>query len=462
MDAEQSPPPYHQHNWLWNSSSLHEGISSPITAQILDFCDDGDIFSETLRNSEVSSCSGGGGGAGSGSAGICCYDDISLPSDFSPFTSMDASALSALLDSQPQPEPEPDIVLSGSYPSMQPTPLPLAAVYHASSYLSNSQDHFDATALSNINNPLNGYSSYSSDPLLSLSAAPPQLAPPSLPSVFDDDCMLSLSSYMGLDSSPASTSCSFMAPTIGGALYAGSMGGTASGEGLGFYPGSMVVGAESVMATQEVVVDYQGESGGCGGGMGFYAADSMTHQRIYGTSGDLQVSGDHPHLVNGCGSPTPLASDVASLDESTFKVGRLSVEERKEKIHRYMKKRNERNFTKKIKYACRKTLADSRPRVRGRFAKNDEFGEAMKPNSIHHDQDDEEEESQLCFSGKELGDAKYSSIVTVSLSLPIDAKTFAAVSAFYYGVDVAITPFNVAPLRIAAELLEMAEDETSG
>lgn len=31
-----------------------------------------------------------------------------------------------------------------------------------------------------------------------------------------------------------------------------------------------------------------------------------------------------------------------------------------------------------MKYACRKTLADSRPRVRGRFAKNDEFEEPMR------------------------------------------------------------------------------------
>ncbi|KAL3851041.1 hypothetical protein ACJIZ3_012923 [Penstemon smallii] len=54
-----------------------------------------------------------------------------------------------------------------------------------------------------------------------------------------------------------------------------------------------------------------------------------------------------------------------------FKVGRYSVEERKERILRYLKKRNQRNFNKTIKYACRKTLADKRVRIRGRFAKND-------------------------------------------------------------------------------------------
>lgn len=39
----------------------------------------------------------------------------------------------------------------------------------------------------------------------------------------------------------------------------------------------------------------------------------------------------------------------SSLEDTSFKAARLSVEERKEKIHRYIKKRNERNFSKKIK-----------------------------------------------------------------------------------------------------------------
>lgn len=44
-----------------------------------------------------------------------------------------------------------------------------------------------------------------------------------------------------------------------------------------------------------------------------------------------------------------------------------------------------------MQYACRKTLADSRPRVRGRFAKNDEFGEAPRPSCSHHEDEEEEE-----------------------------------------------------------------------
>lgn len=54
-------------------------------------------------------------------------------------------------------------------------------------------------------------------------------------------------------------------------------------------------------------------------------------------------------MVNGGANSTPLAPEISSLEDPTFKVGKLTVEERREKIHRYMKKRNERNFSKKIK-----------------------------------------------------------------------------------------------------------------
>ena len=62
------------------------------------------------------------------------------------------------------------------------------------------------------------------------------------------------------------------------------------------------------------------------------------------------LSNENQQLVGGgVTATTPLASEISSLEESTFKVGKLSVEQRREKIHRYMKKRNERNFSKKIK-----------------------------------------------------------------------------------------------------------------
>lgn len=40
-----------------------------------------------------------------------------------------------------------------------------------------------------------------------------------------------------------------------------------------------------------------------------------------------------------------------------------------------------------LQYACRKTLADSRPRVRGRFAKNDDYGEPSRVMQNHEEYD---------------------------------------------------------------------------
>jgi len=60
-----------------------------------------------------------------------------------------------------------------------------------------------------------------------------------------------------------------------------------------------------------------------------------------------------------------------------YRVGKLSSADRAQKILKYRQKRHERNFTKRIKYQCRKTLADSRPRVRGRFARNDDAGAVL-------------------------------------------------------------------------------------
>ncbi|RDX76118.1 Zinc finger protein CONSTANS-LIKE 4, partial [Mucuna pruriens] len=79
------------------------------------------------------------------------------------------------------------------------------------------------------------------------------------------------------------------------------------------------------------------------------------------------------------------------LEEANFKVGRYSAEERKEKISKYRAKRSQRKFNKIIKYACRKTLADNRTRIRGRFARNDEISEIPKaPCSTTEEYDEDE------------------------------------------------------------------------
>ncbi|GMH34458.1 hypothetical protein BSKO_02292 [Bryopsis sp. KO-2023] len=61
------------------------------------------------------------------------------------------------------------------------------------------------------------------------------------------------------------------------------------------------------------------------------------------------------------------------------RIGKLTPEERRQKILRYRQKRNERRFDRRVTYQCRKTLADTRPRVRGRFARNDDKDAVMPP-----------------------------------------------------------------------------------
>ncbi|GMH28866.1 hypothetical protein Nepgr_030709 [Nepenthes gracilis] len=101
------------------------------------------------------------------------------------------------------------------------------------------------------------------------------------------------------------------------------------------------------------------------------------------STGDLPVKTSHL-------SQNPSANECAFMEEANFKVGRYSAEERKERIDRYRAKRTHRNFTKTIRYACRKTLADNRSRIRGRFARNDEPGEVLQSAcSGRYEQEDE-------------------------------------------------------------------------
>ncbi|XP_011006346.1 PREDICTED: uncharacterized protein LOC105112360 [Populus euphratica] len=62
----------------------------------------------------------------------------------------------------------------------------------------------------------------------------------------------------------------------------------------------------------------------------------------------------------------------STLDQPLI-INNCSAEDRREKLSRYRNKKTKRNFGRKIKYACRKALADSQPRIRGRFAKTEEW-----------------------------------------------------------------------------------------
>ncbi|XP_068319186.1 uncharacterized protein [Pyrus communis] len=110
----------------------------------------------------------------------------------------------------------------------------------------------------------------------------------------------------------------------------------------------------------------------------------------------FSLAGQENWAINQANQQVPTIED-----QSTMKVGRYSEEERKERIDRYLKKRNQRNFNKTIKYACRKTLADRRVRVRGRFARNTDHHEEMAQEKTENNiQTCKDQRSELyCSSG---------------------------------------------------------------
>ncbi|KAK4749729.1 hypothetical protein SAY87_027178 [Trapa incisa] len=84
------------------------------------------------------------------------------------------------------------------------------------------------------------------------------------------------------------------------------------------------------------------------------------------------------------GAAETLSSGNGDTSHTRSALGQLlllhncKTEGRREKLLRYINKKTKRNFGRKIKYACRKALADSQPRVRGRFAKTEDFNVSVK------------------------------------------------------------------------------------
>ncbi|XP_073301076.1 uncharacterized protein [Primulina huaijiensis] len=115
---------------------------------------------------------------------------------------------------------------------------------------------------------------------------------------------------------------------------------------------------------------------------GYFEAEAGSFRKALST-GDLQGVNMAPRSLQY--SSGGMASE-SSIIESMNRASPYSPEEKKERIERYRSKKNLRNFNKKIKYECRKTLADSRPRIRGRFARNDEL---EKTTQEDHDEDDD-------------------------------------------------------------------------
>lgn len=76
-------------------------------------------------------------------------------------------------------------------------------------------------------------------------------------------------------------------------------------------------------------------------------------------------------LLNGFGTTDLRSPPIISKGINSYvpgrKIGTISAEERRLKVQRFLEKRKRRVFKKRISYACRKRVADSRVRVKGRF-----------------------------------------------------------------------------------------------
>ncbi|KAF8054530.1 hypothetical protein N665_1327s0015 [Sinapis alba] len=131
-------------------------------------------------------------------------------------------------------------------------------------------------------------------------------------------------------------------------------------------PSSMGSGGESLMMQRSVSSHN-----------GFFSNLPMTaHDFVNDHDGPVRralSAGDLPRSSRR--ESSAVLSESNAIIEGMSKAYKYTPEEKKEKIEKYRSKRNLRNFNKRIKYECRKTLADSRPRIRGRFAKNDEISQ---------------------------------------------------------------------------------------
>ncbi|XP_071713641.1 uncharacterized protein [Rutidosis leptorrhynchoides] len=348
--------------------SFKEQVSSPLSAaQILEFCES-ELFQETIQNSEVASSSN------------CCYDDSSSYTTnlaFAPAANTNTTTaanttdnintddFSIIFDDEITENNINSVNLDFTHPHLKLTP-----------YQFNQQDQFDLSLLENPIQLTTDHNTTTINGQISSYPLPnqndhivPVIGPAALPPVCEKDCLSSMPplKLMRLNNDPVSPNCSFMDPAITSYL-SGNSNPPLPVESFGIFNGNLFLGE----------LDFKVDNNASG----IFCVDPFN-------SNELQtLSNESQHVVNGGGvsSATSLASEITSLESETYRVAnKLTTEERKEKIHRYMKKRNERNFHKKIKYACRKTLADSRPRVRGRFAKNDEFGENNRMSGNHED-----------------------------------------------------------------------------
>lgn len=73
------------------------------------------------------------------------------------------------------------------------------------------------------------------------------------------------------------------------------------------------------------------------------------------------------HEYHAAKDRTPTKSSSTEVEVEHILAPHYSKETRQDKLKRYLEKRQNRNWNRKVSYDCRKKVADSRLRIKGRF-----------------------------------------------------------------------------------------------
>ena len=161
-----------------------------------------------------------------------------------------------------------------------------------------------------------------------------------------------------------------------------------------FYDGAPpvagVIGAHAPGGMVRMERNSQGSLGGSGGSGGgglsggggsVVAISGLVHRGPYGFGSHEFLVGSRGHAPAGGsdgedaarGGPNGSSALLDPNDEIRATAGSMApgTKAREEMLVRYHKKRKERHFKKKIRYASRKVRADNRVRIKGRFARAD-------------------------------------------------------------------------------------------
>ncbi|KAJ6743815.1 ZINC FINGER PROTEIN CONSTANS-LIKE 4 [Salix viminalis] len=112
---------------------------------------------------------------------------------------------------------------------------------------------------------------------------------------------------------------------------------------------------------------------------GGYGYDSFSHS-VSSSSLDVGVVPDGSALTD---ISNPYSRSVSNGMESANQTVQLSAVDREARVLRYREKRKNRKFEKTIRYASRKAYAETRPRIKGRFAKRTDSGVEVDRSSIY-------------------------------------------------------------------------------